>query len=677
MTGLSRRMIFKGAATTAVAGAASPALLSGSPAAAQMPGTGGLITYAMDATSRTYLAKADGTPIREMSYSTKVSWSPDGSRYVHGQIVGSERTDGSDPVLNLHGSYPSPVYDPTGRFVYWIGVYSTSIMYIGADGSWAGHSAKFYEEPSQQQAIQYIAVAPGGTVFFTRGHPGNNSVLYRVTSASTSVQVLADAYEPDISPDGSTIAFQREAYVSVDGGYWPGAQLWLANIDGSNPRQITFPETHGLLNRSASWSPDGTTLLFNAGHPTTWRTGALKRLTVASGAITQVVGDGLLPSQQPVKQTKDTVRRVWGDDQILTAVAASRYAFADHGSAGDPRPKAAAVVLSRADLYYDALGGSALAVARQAPLLITGNRTLDPKVLAEIGRVLAPGGTVYVLGGELALPRGIETSLTAAGYKTKRIGGADQFDTAVRIAREMSARPTTVVLATAHMYYDALAAGATLGVLPDQVLVLCDGHRMPASTAAYLNGIDPDTQDVVCVGGWALPALQNAYAAGMLPSWDTRDGYVYEASGERAEDTAIAVAKFFWTSPNRFAVATTSTWFDALTGGAAIGTARGPLLITAPNALDPAVRSYLSACSPTAAEVVMLGGRLALPEAMVAKLGAAIAEPGGWQSAETTPSSPAPAGQAQSLRAAGGRESSLAAAKPPVPRPRPDRVQVR
>lgn len=669
---MSRRTIFKTAAATAVAGAAAPAVLGSAPAVAQVPGGNGLITYAVAGSSRTYLAKADGAPIRELGASTKVAWSPDGSRYIHPQISGSERVDGSDPVWNLHGGYTSPVFEPTGRFVYWIGAYSQEIRSIGADGSWDGRSAVLYTEPSQQNALQYITVAPDGKVFFTRGHPGNNSDIFRMTSASTSVLVMADGYEPDISPDGTTMAFHREYRVMVDGSYWPAAQLWLADVDGRNARQITFPETHGLLNRSAAWSPDGSTLLFNAGEPTTWSTGVLKRLTVASGAISQVVPDGLLPSAQPVKKSKDVVRRVWGDDQIGTAIAASRYAFADHDGSGDPRPKATAVVLSRADLYYDALGGSALAVARRAPLLITGNQALDQDVLAEIGRVLAPGGLVYVLGGELALPKAIVSTLTSAGYATLRLGGSDQYDTAVRIAKEMSDAPTTVVLATAHMYYDALAAGATLGVLPDQVLVLCDGHRMPASTAAYLNGVNPDAQDVVCVGGWALPALQNAYSAGMLPSWEARDGNVYVVSGERAEDTAVEVAKFFWTSPNRFAVATTASWFDALTGGAAIGTARGPLLITAPNALDAAVRSYLSACSPTASEVVMLGGRLALPEAMVAKLGAAIAEPGGWQSAETTPSSAAPA----NLKAA-GRIASLAAAEPPMPRPRPDRVSVR
>ena len=58
----------------------------------------------------------------------------------------------------------------------------------------------------------------------------------------------------DISPDGSQVAFHR-----VDD---QGAELWLMNIDGGQPRAITDTR---IDEYSPAWSPDGKWLAFTAG----------------------------------------------------------------------------------------------------------------------------------------------------------------------------------------------------------------------------------------------------------------------------------------------------------------------------------------------------------------------------------------------------------------------------
>lgn len=57
--------------------------------------------------------------------------------------------------------------------------------------------------------------------------------------------------QPRFSPDGTRIAFTSDA-----GG---GDNIWVMNIDGSNPRQIT-EESFRLLN-NAEWMPDGTSIV--------------------------------------------------------------------------------------------------------------------------------------------------------------------------------------------------------------------------------------------------------------------------------------------------------------------------------------------------------------------------------------------------------------------------------
>ena len=63
-------------------------------------------------------------------------------------------------------------------------------------------------------------------------------------------------YDPRISPDGSTVVYERMADDSSPHGNY---DLFLVDIDGSNERRLT--ET-GWTQGIASWSPSGENLIF-------------------------------------------------------------------------------------------------------------------------------------------------------------------------------------------------------------------------------------------------------------------------------------------------------------------------------------------------------------------------------------------------------------------------------
>ncbi|GAA2365101.1 hypothetical protein GCM10010170_063400 [Dactylosporangium salmoneum] len=633
------------AATTA----AAPLVMSATEkaATATVPGEVGRISYW--AGNIVYVADANGANARALIDSIVGSgtWAPDGSRFFYstGTELNSVRADGSGRLrlLNLTGAgeYARDVtVSQDGRLIIFNG--ASGLRYTGTGGNWYG-STLLYAAPATG-TIERPTVSVDGTIFFDQGGGPDTRSILRLDGQTGPQEIIKNGWGADVSPDGSRIVFVRSDIVNAK------AQLWLAGSDGSNPVQLTTEEgAGGGWNVDPRWSPDGSTILF-ASAINSGNSRGIKKIDVASKVVTPVVTYGDTPAWQPVRS--GLVERVWGQTALDTAIATSRYNYADHGKADPVRTQAKAVVLSRNDVYYDALSGSALAVNKEAPLLITPRDGLPASIEAEIKRVLGNSGDVYLLGDVAAIPAPIETRLKNIGFTTHRVAGYTLFDTAIAVADAITPTPDTIIIATALNYYDALAAGAAAGANPGTVIVLTAGADMPAETARYLNRFDPTKVDIVTAGGPGDDALINAYYRGQLPSWVNRDWGRYDLVGDAAQDTARMIAEFFFGSPRTVGIATTASWYDALTGGAMIGANYGPLLITVPNALDHQVSDYLSAQSAAVADVVLIGGPNALPQHLVAPIGNASSLPGHYTTSETTPENSLQAkAQAKSLAA--------------------------
>ncbi|MEV6928787.1 cell wall-binding repeat-containing protein [Dactylosporangium sp. NPDC051485] len=633
---LSRRSVLRAAVAATATTAAIPLIGSATPraASATAPGATGRITYLRAGIY--YTAKPDGSdswPIGTHPTGAG-AWSPDGDRFFYpvNYQLHSTRANGTFGMDLLEQLPPEVAGDLTvtedGRYVIFATVEGLRIASTGGDApaSELLHAGALIDSPT---------VSVNGTLYFEQGPTSMDTrTIYSLTDepGAQPKQIATNAWGVDVSPDGSRIAFVRS---DLGDGYNGKAQIWLADADGSNQAVLTT-EAIGAWNFQPKWSPDGTTILFSSGAHNNARFGAadIKKMVLATKAVTTVVPNAFYPSWQPIQS--GLVERVWGQTALDTAIATSRYNYATYGVAGQGRKPAQAVVLSRSDTYFDALAGSTLAVDKGAPLLITPREGLPAAVEAEIKRVLGPSGTVYLLGGTAALPPVIESRLRSLGFSTRRVFGNSVFDTAIAVANEIAPSPKTVIVSTALNYYDALAAGAAAGANPGTVIVLTAGDDMPAETAAYLNRIDPTKVDVVAAGGPGARALTNAAKRGQLPSWPADATYL-PLVGRLAQDTARLIAETFFTSPRTVAVATVASWYDALTGGAMIGANYGPLLITSPTELDFSVWKYLNLHSASVSDVVLIGGTSALPAALVRTIGEAFSVSGHYTTSETTP----------------------------------------
>ena len=151
-----------------------------------------------------------------------------------------------------------------------------------------------------------------------------------------------------------------------------------------------------------------------------------------------------------------------------------------------------------------------------------------------------------------------------------------------------------------------------------------------------------------------------------MPSWPGRL-YYWPVYGATEFETAVAVAEFFFEGPRTVAVATATTWFDALTGGAMVGANRGPLLLSTPGTLSPATLEYVARNVTSLKYATMLGGVLALKDALIPSLGDAISGPGGYRYVEYTEHFVPPAAQARSLTRTTREQRGVPAAAGGIP----------
>jgi Leucine-rich repeat (LRR) protein/putative cell wall-binding protein len=290
-----------------------------------------------------------------------------------------------------------------------------------------------------------------------------------------------------------------------------------------------------------------------------------------------------------------------GKDRYDTAVRASQKAYPDPS-------KVDAVVLAYSYNFPDALAASYLAGALDAPILLSDTSDIDDITAAEIKR-LSPS-TIYIVGGTGSISAGVEDALEAYDFTpvVVRLGGAGREETAYEIAnaaKEMRGAPTTVFIADAANFPDALSAGSLSAGQGVPILLTATGS-LDEWTQRYLE--ENDISDIIIVGGpgsvsetvaTQLRALSHNPA---VARWSGSDRYATSA-----DVLTKAIAKWNLT-PTIIGLASGEGFPDALVGGAAVGNRGGLLAITDPDTLSAAAEGVIATYKDGISDVEIFGG---------------------------------------------------------------------
>lgn len=296
---------------------------------------------------------------------------------------------------------------------------------------------------------------------------------------------------------------------------------------------------------------------------------------------------------------------LYGPTRFSTAVAISKASYPTTSSA---------VVLANGNAWADALGGSALAGAANGPILLTYRDVIPGLVATELVR-LKPT-TVYILGGTTSMLPSIEARVRALlpAATVVRLGGADRYAVALRVAEEvraLRAEPVgTGFVVTGRTFADALSC-APVAAAKGWPIYLTAPNRAngPIIAAMKAHGV---TDVVIAGGSTSVPlatesALRGAFGAAHLTRVGGGDRYAVSVG---LAEYAVAHAGFTWAGPT-FASGVTPA--DALAGSVLAAQHASPTLLLAADRVPNAVAGKLWDRRGSAHSLTFFGGPATVP----------------------------------------------------------------
>ena len=277
--------------------------------------------------------------------------------------------------------------------------------------------------------------------------------------------------------------------------------------------------------------------------------------------------------------------RIYGQNRYDTAISvANRYKSTSGSNFKN-------VIVAYGRNFPDALSGGYLAKVKNAPILLV-EPSEENRIADYIGKNLASGGRVYILGGTGVVSSDFEGKVKAKGITTERLGGQTRYDTNLAILKAAGVKDQDILVCTGTGYADSLSASAV------GKPILLVGSSLTAEQRSYLKGLG--TKQFYLIGGTGVvrtsieKELTSINRAKIERLW-----------GQTRYETSVAVAKKFFSKTKTVLLAYAQNFPDGLSGGPLALIKNAPIILTDSKTISPA-REYVK--SAGAIRSITLGG---------------------------------------------------------------------
>ncbi|MDO4792388.1 MAG: cell wall-binding repeat-containing protein [Buchananella hordeovulneris] len=303
----------------------------------------------------------------------------------------------------------------------------------------------------------------------------------------------------------------------------------------------------------------------------------------ASGLVDFRVDPAERGTAYGIERIGSLLRLDWHEENVWRTSGRDRYETAAKFVADD-RPWGPTAILASGTDYPDALAAAPLAARLEAPILLTTKTGLSAATLAALKR--GKFTEVLVLGGEGSVPSRQEERLRQEGYRVRRLGGANRFETAAKIAADVCPNancPAFVV--DGAQFPDALSAGAA-AVHRKGVVLLAQGGLQGGQDRWYRS-----SSSRYLVGGSAARAMEDAL------------GNPQVVQGKDRFETAVRVAEEFFATAETAMLVNGLNFPDALAASPICALESAPILLTHATSVPAELLTYLGGSSVRRIEI--------------------------------------------------------------------------
>lgn len=277
-----------------------------------------------------------------------------------------------------------------------------------------------------------------------------------------------------------------------------------------------------------------------------------------------------------------SIKRLSGTGRIQTSIEVCKE---DYNRSNN-------VILAGYNGEVDALTGTLLAAAKDAPVLLTHGDKIHPDLKAELERLKVKN--IYILGGESVIHKELEDEL-ARDYRVKRVAGKNREATAVAVAEEVNGQSKHIFLAKGNgVLADALAIGP-VSAIRNMPVLLTGEDKVSDTTMDAIK--DLGVTNITIVGG---EGAINKSVEDQLGDYE-----INRISGSNRAKTALAIAEEYFVDSEKAIVANGYVFADALIAGYLGAKMKAPILLSNVDRISSNTKDYIRANNEMA---YVLGG---------------------------------------------------------------------